>query len=186
METPTPQRLVERFLRASLLDRDVFAEVAAHRGAGGQAFLVVVLGGVCNALGQGRAMVWSGVPADLATVWVIWILWTLVVPLSGWLLWTLTVLVVARLFGQSAGYRSLLRALGFANAPAAALLLRIVPGIGPAVHVIVVLWLLAASAAAVEAVFAVSRRRAVVIAAIAFAIYLLAGVGLQTWAMSAA
>lgn len=182
MDTPANRSLVERFVRAALLDASVFAEVSADRAATIQAFLVVVLGGVCNALGQGRPLVGAGDPTSLAVVWVAWTWWTLVVPVVGWLLWTLVVRAGARAFGHSAGDRSLLCALGFANAPAAALLLRILPGIGTAVYVVVLLWLLAASAAAVEAVFAISRRRAVAIAVAGFVAYWLVGLGLQTWA----
>lgn len=182
MDKPERRSLGERFVGVALLDRDVFADVSTDRGAIVPAVFVVVLGGICNALGQGRPLVWSADPASLSAVWVAWIWWTLVVPIVGWVLWTLVVRATARTFRCSAGDRSLLRALGFANAPAAALLLRILPGIGSAVHPVVVLWLLAASAVAVEVVFATSRRRAVIIAVVGFAAYWLIGLGLQTWA----
>jgi len=182
METPAARGFGERVLGAALLDRGVFTEVSADRAATLPAGVVVVFAAVCNALGQARAIGWFDGSTSLVAVWATWVLWTLVGPIIAWILWTLVVAVVARAFGHTAGDRSLLRALGFANAPSVALLLRIVPGVGAIVYVAVVLWLLAAAVAAVEAVFAISRRRAAGIVGAAFVAYWLVGLGLQTWA----
>jgi len=155
--------LLQRLAPALRLDLQLYLSVSADRTATGQACLVVLLAGVLNGIGLGDRLgsfaIWAGVRAGL----------------MGWLLWTAVVLVICRLLGHVRSGRSLLRALGFANAPGIFLVLGLVPAIALLVRAIVVVWLIAASAIATQAVYDVSRRRSVLITLAAFAVYLVLG-----------
>jgi hypothetical protein len=158
-----PAALVQRLIPALRLDLDLYVTVSADPSTTGQALLVVLLAGVLNGIGLesrlGSLAIWAGVGAGVV----------------GWLLWAAVVWLTARVFGHVARGRSLLRALGFADAPGIFLVLGIVPAIAGWARALVVIWLLAATAVAVQAVYETSRRRGVGIALAAFAVYLLLG-----------
>jgi len=65
--------------------------------------------------------------------------------------------------------------LGFANAPGIFLAGGVVPQMATPVRVVVALWLVAATVPAAQAAFDVSRGRAIVLALVAFAVYLVLG-----------
>ena len=163
-------RLVERIIGALLLDRHVYAEVSATPTANGQAFAVVLLSGLCNGLGLTWRMGGFGISVGVGA------------SLLSWFVWTAVIFTVAALLGQRDRSRSLLRALGFANAPAMVLLFGFVPLVGDLIRVVVVCWLLAAAVVAIEGVFEISRRRAIVIASIGFVLYLFLGAWLAYYA----
>jgi hypothetical protein len=155
--------LVERLIPALRLDPALYAEVSADRAASWQAFLVVLLSGVSNGLGLmpglGAAGIWAGAGAAVL----------------GWFLWTLVVFAVAAPFGRRLPGRSLLRALGFATAPGAFLIAGAVPALARVARPVIVIWLVAATVVAVEAVYGMSRRRAVLVSVVAFLVYLVLG-----------
>jgi hypothetical protein len=155
--------LAERVIRALRLDVGVYRDVSADRTATSQAFRVVLLAGLSNGLSLGGRLGGLGLLAGIGAA------------LVGWLLWTGTILLVARLFGHTRT-GSLLRALGFANAPGLLLIAGIVPRLGGVIRLAVVGWLLAATVVAVQAVFTVPRRRAIVISVAGFAVYLVLGI----------
>jgi hypothetical protein len=93
----------------------------------------------------------------------------------GWFAWTALIFVIAAVLGHRAKGRSLLRPLGFANAPGVALILGLVPIVGDLIRVLVVCWLLAATVVAIEVVFDAPFRRAVVISIACFVLYLCLG-----------
>lgn len=107
----------------------------------------------------GQLAIWGGVLAALA----------------GWLLWTLVVHVVARLFGNLRGTRSLARTLAFANVPSFFLVLAALPDIGGIIRLAVPVWLVITSTAAVQASYAITRTRAAAITATAFVVYMAIG-----------
>jgi hypothetical protein len=162
---PQARTLIERVVLAMRLDLEFYTLVSADRSATFQAFMVVVLGGLFNGLGLVRRLggfgVWAGIVAALA----------------GWLLWTLVLLLMARLLGHRRSRRSLLRTLGFANAPEVLLILAGMPLVASTVRVLVVCWLLATATVALQAVYTIGRRRAAAIVLVGFAVYLLIGVG---------
>lgn len=164
--------LLERLIAALRLDLRLYSEVSGDKAATGQAVLVVLIGGVCNGLGLarrlGRVAVWVGVGQALLS----------------WLAWAVIIWLITRVLGHRQNGRSLLRALGFANAPAVLLILGVVPILGSVVRVVVALWLVATTVPAVQAVFEVSRRRAMVIAVTTFLSYLLLGLVSGYWAGS--
>jgi hypothetical protein len=154
---------VERIVAAMRLQPSVYAEVGADRRANAQAFVVVLLAGVLNGLGLGPklggAALWTGVIAAVL----------------GWFTWTAVVLGVALLFGHERRAAPLLRAVGFANAPGFFLFAGSLPGVGTLVRIAVVAWLVAATVVAVEAVFEIGRRRAMIICASGLLAYMAVG-----------
>jgi hypothetical protein len=83
--------------------------------------------------------------------------------------------LIGAVFGQRREGHSLLRVLGFADAPGVFLVFGLFPIIAGVVRFAVVVWLLATTVRAVQAVFAVTTRRAVVISLVAFVVYLTLG-----------
>ncbi len=142
----------------------MYEDVSTDRGANGQAFLIVLLAGLCNGFGLVGRMGNVGISAGVGAA------------LLGWPLWTLTVFLIAALFGHRRHNRSLVRTLGFANAPGVFLVFGNVPTLGALIRITVVCWLVAATVVAVQAVFQVRRARAVVVSLLAFVVYLLLGI----------
>lgn len=157
--------LWERLAAALRLDLRLYDEVSTNRSANGQCVAIVLLAGLFNGFSLVPRLGSLGIPAGL------------VVGLVGWFLWAAVVFFAARLLGNRPDGRSLLRTLGFADAPGLFLIAGLLPTIGAALRVLVVCWLMAATVQAVRAVFRVSRGRAVVIALAAFVFYLLLGLG---------
>ena len=158
-----PESLVERLIAALRLDINLYRLVSGDPAANSQAFRIVLLAGVSNGLSLTRRLGGMGVAAGVGAAIV------------GWLLWAAVIWVAAALLGPRRPGRSLLRALGFANSPGLLLILGAVPMVGAASRLVVVVWLLATTVRAVEAVFAVTSRRAIVITIAAFVGYLVLG-----------
>ncbi len=160
---PRSRSLVERLFLAMRLDLDFYTQVATDRGATFQAFMIVVLGGVFSGLGLARRFGGFGVWAGMVTA------------IAGWLLWTLVLLVVARVFGGHRNGRSLLRTLGFANAPEVLLILGGAPLVVLIGRALVVCWLLATATVALQAVYSIGRRRAIAVMLVGFVVYMFIG-----------
>lgn len=156
--------LIERLIAALRLDLHVYQQVSSDSSANRQAFTVVLLAGLSNGLGLVQRLGRAGISAGLAAA------------ILGWFLWAGVILLIARFLARRRDGQSLLRALAFADAPGVLLILGIVPVIGGIVRGLIVVWLVAATALAVQAVFEVSRRRAVVMSIIGLVVYLALGV----------
>ena len=155
---------VARFVGALRLDLDVYRTVGGDAGATGQAVRVVLLAGVCNGIALSARLGVAGVLAGVLVGLLGWVLWAACVALVG---------AVARLRARAA---VLLRVLGFANAPGIFLAGGVVPQMATSIRILVALWLVAATVPAAQAAFDVGRRRAIVLALVAFAVYLALGV----------
>jgi Yip1 domain len=156
--------LIDRLRAALRLDLHLYQEVSADAAATGEAVRVVLLAGLSNGLSLVPRLGVAGIVAGVGA------------GLIGWLLWAGVVFVVAASFRHHRNGRSLLRAAGFADAPGVFLILGVIPTLGSMVRAVVVVWLVVATVPAVQAVYEVPRRRAVLIASIAFLAYLLLGV----------
>ncbi len=167
---PQAQPLLQRLVPALCLRVSLYADVSGDPRATGQAFLVVLLSGISNGLGLARQVGAVGISVGVGA------------GVLGWFLWTLVVYLVATVFVRRRSERSLLRALGFATVPGLFLAAGTVPIVGGAVRLVVVIWLVAATAVAVQAVYETSRRRAVVTAVAAFVVYLMIGALSARWA----
>jgi hypothetical protein len=155
---------VDRVVGALRLDVDVYRAVGGDTGATGQAVRVVLLAGLCNGIALSARLGVAGVVAGV------------LVGLLGWVLWAMCVALVGALARRRAPTAVLMRVLGFANAPGLLLAGGVVPQMATSVRVLVALWLVAATVPAAQAAFDVSRGRAIVLALVAFAVYLALGV----------
>lgn len=164
--------LFERLIAALRLDLELYQLVSADPGANSQAFRVVLLAGVSNGLSLVGRLGTMGVAAGVGAA------------ILGWLLWTGVIWLVATLLGQRATGRSLLRGLAFANSPGVLLIVGIVPVLGAVARFAIVLWLVATTMRAVQAVFEVTRRRAMVIAVGGFVVYLILGLASASFVSS--
>ncbi|HVO24557.1 MAG TPA: YIP1 family protein [Candidatus Margulisiibacteriota bacterium] len=156
--------LVQRLVAALRLDLQLYEDVSADAAASGQAFRIVLLAGVSNGLALVRQLGSAGIVAGVGAA------------LLGWLLWAAVIRVIAGFVGQRRPERSLLRALGFANAPGVFLILGRLPVIGPLVRYAVVAWLVATTVRAVQATFGLTARRALAVSILGFLVYLALGV----------
>jgi hypothetical protein len=160
-------RFVARMLRAALLERAVYEEVEADRGASGQALVVVVLAAVAMGIGSIENSGAAG------------ILWHTAVAVGGWYVWAyVTYLIGARLLPTRdtvADHGQLLRTIGFSSAPGILRVLMLVPAISLLVFVVCTLWMLVAMVVAVrQALDYESTFRAIAVCAIGFPVYALA------------
>ncbi len=131
----------ERIIRAIKLDKNLYEEVEADRGATRQAMTVVVLA----ALASGIGMSGQGGPGMVAGV---------LGALGGWVIAALIIFVVGTKLLPQPQTRSdpgeLLRTLGFANAPGLFYVLAVIPGLGSVIRPVVGIWLLIAWVIAVR------------------------------------
>lgn len=164
--------LLERLVAAGRLDLQLYREVSADPSALNQAVRIVLLSGVSNGFALAARLGLAGMLAAVATA------------IAGWLLWGGVIVGTARLLGHRRGQRSLMRPLGFANAPGLLLVLGLIPVVGTVARVIVVLWMVATTARAVEAAYEVSRGWATLISIVGFVVYLMIGIVSGHFAMS--
>jgi len=156
--------IYRRMLRAALLDRELYEEVEADRGATGQACFVVVLSAIAAGIG---GIEHHGVLAILG--------YTLAA-LVGWWVWA----YVAYLIGTQllpgpetqADPGELLRTIGFSSAPGVLRVLALVSPIAGVVFLVSTAWMLVAMVVAVRQALDYSGTpRAVAVCAIGFPIY---------------
>lgn len=161
--------LAARWLGAAALRAKTFGDVASDPRALGQASIVVLVSGIARGLGAFPDEGWLGLLGGTAVGFAMWILATALV-------WGIGV----HWLEHDSGFSELARALGFAAAPFATLVLyAVLPQ--PASRVawgVIHLWATLAFAVAVRQALGVSRLRAVSICvgALAGAFVLLLGV----------
>ena len=158
-----PQRsIVERMFGAAMLSVSTYEDVENDRGATGQAFVVVLLGAISQAIamaGMGRgSLVGALVGGAISAV-------------LGWLAWSsVTMFVGTRFFGGRADWGELLRTLGFAQAPKVLLVLGIVPILGWIVVPVVFLWTLVTSLVAIRQALDIDTGKAILTAVIGWVV----------------
>ena len=162
--SPMPQRsIVERMFGAAMLSVATYEEVENDRGATGQAFVVVVLGALAQAIGMigaGRGMVGAFVGGAIGAV-------------LGWLAWSsVTHFVGTRFFGGRADWGELLRTLGFAQSPKLLLVLAFVPVIGPIIAFAVTIWVLITSLVAIRQALDIDTGKAMLVALVGWLVML--------------
>ena len=159
--------LVNRMIRAAMLDPRLYEEVEHDRKATTQALQVIVI--VALASGIGGAL-WklitlnpidavTGLVGGIATAVVSWLLWSLV-----------TYFIGASIFGGTATYGEMLRALGFAQSPKVLLIFAFVPLLGGILRILLWLWVLVAGVIAIRQALDVSTTKAVLTALIGWGV----------------
>ena len=129
------QLLVPRMFRAAALDRRLYSEVAADKGATLQAFLVVLLVGIATGIGaldESGVDALQGIPAGIVLAFAGWVVGAYLAMLIG------TKLLKAP--QTHGGWGELARAMGFAQAPGILRVFGIIPGLGVAIAAATLIW----------------------------------------------
>ena len=103
-----------------------------------QAYLVVLVAGICTGIGTIGAGEWTGLIKGLLS------------EVIGWLLWSALIFLTAMLLNRRLELGELLRCLGFAYSPHALNLLGIIPILGFLIFALAFLWGIAAFVVAVR------------------------------------
>ncbi|HSC34329.1 MAG TPA: YIP1 family protein [Thermodesulfobacteriota bacterium] len=156
--------LIDRMLRASKLDVNLYEEVEADKGSMGQAATVVVLSSVAAGVGS------------LGVFGIKGLIFTTIGALVGWLIWAyLTFIIGTKLLpepGTKADLGEMLRTIGFSSSPGVLRILGIIPVAGPIISFVAGIWMLVAMIIAVrQALDYKSTWRAVGVCLIGFIIY---------------
>ncbi len=144
--------IIDRMIRASRLENDLYEEVEHDPDATGQAAIVVV--GTSIAAGVG------GISAG-----IVWIPVVAVLSLIAWAVYAwLTYFIGTRILAgpeTSASWSELARTLGYANSPRALLIVGFVPLLGWIVGIVVSIWVLFTTVVAIRAALDFSTWRAI-------------------------
>jgi hypothetical protein len=140
--------LLQRMLRASLLDPSLYREVGRDRMATGQAFAVMLIVIACTLVGA----------LSLGVRWILEISTSL---FMGWMFWTFIATLVATQLRSRVEFDEAIRSLGFAQAPGVLYLFLFAPGIGTLVPLIAWAWTTIASVIALREVMRVETKQAI-------------------------
>ena len=157
--------LIDRMVRASKLDINLYEEVEADKSSMGQAITVVVLSSVASGIGTIGILGIQGLVIGTISA------------LIGWLVWAyLTYLIGTKLLPEpqtKADVGELLRTIGFSSAPGVLRIFGFIPLIGAIVTFVAGIWMLVAMIIAVrQALDYKSTWRAIGVCVIGFVIYL--------------
>jgi hypothetical protein len=170
--------LVNRMIRAAMLDPRLYEEVEHDRRATGQAMQVVIIVALASGIG---AALWKLItlnPIDAVTG----LIGGIVAAVVGWLIWAfVTYIIGTGLFGGTASYGEMLRTLGFAQSPNVLLIFAAVPFFGGLLRLILLFWVLLAGLIAIRQALDVSTGKAIFTALIgwivmAIAVFIIAAI----------
>jgi hypothetical protein len=171
----TRASLIERLLRALILDRSLYEEVADDRTGLSQAIGVVVLAGMASGARFAEGLGTVGLAFGVLVSLVSWGLLTVLVFAIG-----------AMIFGSGrASLRTVAACLGFADMPAVVGLLAWIPAVGDLVRIVVWFWLLAATVVATSAAYRLSLARGAFLGGLGFTAHVLIGLLIELWATEA-
>ena len=158
--------MIERMIRASRLDINMFEEVEADTSATNQALLIVALVALATGI------------ASLGTTGPIGLFVGVVLAIAGWALWAWIVHLIGTKIIPShsthADWGQLARTLGFAQSPGILRVLGLVPVVGNIIFAVASIWMLVAMVVAVrQALDYTSTWRAIAVVLIGFIPYVL-------------
>jgi hypothetical protein len=164
-------RPIQQLIRALMLDRTLYEEVAVDRTGLSQAFGVVVLAGIAKGVSL------TAIPGLVGALFGIF------VSVVGWIVLSALTFAIGNwvLRAGPSSWRAVAACLGFADVPAVLNFLEVIPWAGPFVRVIVWFWLLAATMVAARAAFRVSFARGAAIGGFGFSAYFLIGFVVEMW-----
>jgi hypothetical protein len=159
--------LVNRMIRAAMLDTSLYEEVEHDSSATSQAMQVVLIVALASGIGGALWKLLTLNPIDAVSGLVGGIL----VAVLGWLAWALvTYIIGAKVFGGTATYGEMLRTLGFAQSPNVLLVfmgvLGAIPLIGGLLRLALLIWVLLAGLIAIRQGLDVSTGKAILTAVI--------------------
>ncbi len=153
--------LIRKMIRAARLDIKLYEEVEKDQEATRQAFLVVLIVGICSGIGAIGVSEGTGLIKGLISEVV------------GWLLWSGIIFLTAILLNRRLEIGELIRCLGFAYSPHTLNLLGVIPIIGSLIFIVVFLWGLAAFVIAVRQALDCETGRAILIVVLSSIPYLI-------------
>jgi hypothetical protein len=154
--------LADKMIRAAKLDIQLYEEVEKDPEATKEAFLVVLIGAVCNGIGSIGVLGAKGIIAGLISAVLGWILWSAVIFLIG-----------VKAFKHTSDMGELLRCLGFAYSPNALSILGVIPVIGAVIRFVIFIWVLVAFIIAVRQALDCGTGRAVLVSVLGFIAFLI-------------
>ena len=157
--------LVNRMIRAAMLDTSLYEEVEHDQSATSQAMQVVLIVALASGIGSALWKLFTLSPIDAVTGLVGGIL----AAVLGWLAWALvTYIIGAKLFGGTATYGEMLRTLGFAQSPNVLLIftgiLGGIPLLGGLLRFVLLIWVLLAGLIAIRQALDVGTGKAIITA----------------------
>lgn len=160
--------LVDRMMRASKLDINLYEEVEADQSSIGQAILVVVISSLAAGIGT---IGYSGLNG---------LIFGTLASLVGWVVWVVIIYVVGAKLLPEAQTKSdiseLLRTTGFAYSPGVLRILFFIPFLGALITIAAGIWILVAMIIAVrQALDYKSTWRAILVCVIGFVVYIFIG-----------
>lgn len=136
------QNYIDRIVRASKLDVNLYEEVEADKGAMGQAMGVVVLSSIAAGIGSTGNIGVKGIIFGTVAALIAWYVWAYMVYFIG-----------AKILPEpqtESDVGELLRTIGFSSSPGLIRVLAIIPGIAGIVFTIASIWMLVAMVIAVR------------------------------------
>jgi hypothetical protein len=151
MQAVNQGALVDRMIRASKGDVNLYEEVERDETATQQAVIVVGIVALASAIGAaiGIVMLGSQIPAAPAGSGVViprpgpigTFITTLIAAYIGWLIWAYTTYFVGtRMFGGTATPGEMLRTIGFAQSPRVLGILSFIPVVGALISLLLFIW----------------------------------------------
>ncbi|MBI2954480.1 MAG: YIP1 family protein [Chloroflexi bacterium] len=171
MEQTGANTIVDRMIRAAKLENALYDEVERDKNATGQALTVVVIVALASGIGSalagiiGRAGIGAAIGGFIVGI---------IMALIGWAIWSfVTYWVGTSLFGGTATYGELLRAVGFAYTPNVLGILSFIPGVGPLIAFVGSIWALVAGVVAVRQALDFDTGKAIITAIIGWIILMI-------------
>ncbi|HEY7534402.1 MAG TPA: YIP1 family protein [Thermodesulfobacteriota bacterium] len=154
--------LVNKMIRAAKLDVQLYEEVEKDIGSTKEAFLVVLIGAICNGIGSVEMLGAKGIITGVISGIIGWLLWSAVIYLIG-----------VKVFKHTSDMGELLRCLGFAYSPNVLSILGIIPGIGLIIRFIASIWVLIAFVVAARQALDCGTGRAILISVLGFVAFII-------------
>ena len=163
--------LVNRMIRAAMLDPRLYEEVEHDRSATSQAMQVVIIVALASGIGSAIWKLITLSPIDAVTGLIGGIL----AAVLGWLVWAFVTYIIGdKVFGGTATYGEMLRTLGFAQSPNVLLIftgiLGGIPLFGGLLRFALLIWILLAGLIAIRQGLDVSTGKAILTAIIGWII----------------
>ena len=166
MATQGAHSMVDRMIRASRLDVQIFEEVEADTSATRQALSVVFLVALATGI------------ASIGSLGLLGLLVVVVVAVVGWAIWAWIIYFIGTKIlpehETHADWGQLARSLGFAQSPGVLRVFGVVPGVGGIIFLVVSVWMLVSMVIAVrQALDYTSTLRAIGVVLLGFIPYVL-------------
>lgn len=162
--------MINRVVRAAMLDVNLYEEVEANTSLTQEALMVVILVSIASGIGSFLVGVIGG---DIGAA-VIGLIFGVVGGVLGYYIWAyITYFVGANLFGGTADVGELLRTLGYASGPRVLGVLAFIPCLGPLAGLIGAIWALVAGVVAVRQALDFDTTKAILTVIIGWVIVLI-------------